>query len=94
MIRKPTTLLTAGAILIGLAAGTTAFAQNGAPSSPPAQTQGMTGDHGGMMGMMGQTTSDQMKQMARMVENCNRMMESTATAPNQPGKEQAPGTKG
>jgi len=44
--------------------------------------------------MMGQTTSDQMKQMVRMVENCNRMMESTATAPNQPGKEQAPGTKG
>jgi hypothetical protein len=93
MIRKPTILLTAGAILIGLAAGTTAFAQNSTPSSPPTQTQGMTGNHGGMMEMMGQTTSDQMKQMARMVENCNRMMESTATAPNQPGK-QAPGTKG
>jgi hypothetical protein len=94
MIRKPTISLTAVAILIGLAAGTTAFAQNSAPSSPPAQAQGMTGDHGGMMNMMGQTTSDQMKQMAGMIENCNRMMESMTTAPNQPGKERAPDTKG
>ena len=54
----------------------------------------MAGDQGGMMNMMGQMNPDQMKQMTRMVENCNRMMESMMTAPEKPNKEPAPGSHG
>lgn len=45
---------------------------------------GMKGHHGGMMGMMNGVDPAQMK---RMVENCNRMMESMMqTMPNTPEK--------
>ena len=54
----------------------------------------MTNDQGGMMNMMGQMNPDQMRQMSRMIENCNRMMESMMTAPEKPNKEPAPGSRG
>ena len=75
MTRKLTKILATAAILGGLTT-TAVFAEEKAPpSQPPAMHHGtgMTGDHGGMMGQM---SPDQMEQMSRMVNNCNRMMES------------------
>ena len=86
MSRKLTTLLAATAILGGLTTMTTAFAEESRPSSQPPGTQGMMGDHGGMMGMMGQMSAEHMKQMTRMVDNCNRMMESMNKSPTGPDK--------
>jgi hypothetical protein len=54
----------------------------------------MTNDQGGMMNMMGQMDPDHMRQMSRMIENCNRMMESMTTTPEKPGKAPAPGSHG
>ena len=82
MIRKLTTLLAAAAMLGGLPAATTVFADEANPSPQMRSAQGMTGDHGGMMNMMGQ--------MSRMAENCNRMMESLNNAPN---RQPAPDTR-
>ena len=92
MIRKLTTLLAAAAILGGLATATTVFAEESRPSSQPPGAQGMMGDHGGMMGMMGQMSPDQMRQMTRMVDNCNRMMESMRNGPAGPDHQPAPDT--
>jgi hypothetical protein len=52
----------------------------------------MMGDRGGMMNMMGQMSPDHMKQMSRMVDNCNRMMESMNNAPTGPDHQPAPDT--
>jgi hypothetical protein len=93
MTRKSTALFAVAAMLGGLAAAT-AFAQDRTPPSQPPQPQGMMGGQGGMMNMMGQMNPDQMKQMARMIENCNRMMESMSNPPTGPDREQAPGTHG
>jgi periplasmic protein CpxP/Spy len=79
------------AILGGLAA-TTVFAQENTPPTQP-QAQGTTGERGGMM-RMGQMSPDHMKQMTRMVDNCNRMMEGMNHAPMGPDKEPAPGHDG
>jgi Spy/CpxP family protein refolding chaperone len=92
MTRKLTTLLAAAAILGGLTAVTTGFAEESQPSSHPPRAQGMMGDQGGMMNMMGQMNADQMKQMTRMVDNCNRMMESMSNAPTGPDHQRAPDT--
>jgi Spy/CpxP family protein refolding chaperone len=92
MTRKLTTFLAAAAIVGGLATATTVFAEEGSPSSPPPRAQGMMGDHGGMMNMMGQMTPDQMRQMTRMVDNCNRMMESMSNAPSRPDHRTVPDT--
>lgn len=73
MTRKPTALLATVVILGGLTAATAVLAQAPAPSSPPPQGQDMMKGHGGMM--TGPMDPDQMKQMTRMMENCNRMME-------------------
>jgi periplasmic protein CpxP/Spy len=93
MTPKLKTLFAAVAILGGLAA-TTVFAQETTPSTQPPQARGMMSDHGGMMGMMGQMSADHMKQMTRMVDNCNRMMEGMSHAPMGPDKELAPGHDG
>jgi hypothetical protein len=87
MTRKSTALLAVAAMLGGLTAATTVFAQSSVPPSQPPAPQGMMGGgQGGMTGMMGQMNPDQMKQMTRMVENCNRMMESLTKPPtNKPG---------
>jgi len=81
MTRKLTTFLAAAAILSGLTTMTTAFAEESHPSAQPPGAQGMMGDRGGMMGMMGQMSSDHMKQMTAMIDNCNRMMESVSKSP-------------
>ena len=92
MTRKLTTFLAAAAILGGLATATTVFAEESRPSSQPPGAQGMIGDHGGMMNMMGQMTPDQMRQMTRMVDNCNRMMESMSNTPSGPDHRTVPDT--
>jgi len=94
MTRKLTTLFAAAAVLGGIAATTTVFAEETTPSPQPPHTEGPMGGHGGMMNMMGQMSPDQMKQMTRMVDNCNRMMESISNAPTGPDKERAPATRG
>jgi hypothetical protein len=85
MTRKLTTLFAATAILAGLGTAAAVLAEETTPSSqPPRQGTGMMGDHGGMMGMMGQMNPDLMKRMTRMVDNCNRMMESMTTPNEKP----------
>lgn len=75
-------LLTSSALLGGLLAAPVLYAQNadnrGIIRSPGATSnqlaQGATMDHGMMgQGMMG---PGMMEQMTRMMENCNKMMES------------------
>ena len=94
MTRKLTTLLAAAAILGGLTAVTTGFAEESQPSSHPPRAQGTMGDRGGMMNMMGQMSADQMNQMTRMVDNCNRMMESMSNPPTEPDHARTPDTHG
>jgi hypothetical protein len=94
MTRKLTRIFATTAVFGALATATTAFAQGGMPSPQSPGTMPMAGGQGGMMDMMGQMNPDQMKQMTRMVENCNRMMESMMTAPEKPNKEPAPGGHG
>ena len=86
MTRKPIALFAAAAIIGGLVAPTTVFAQEAQPPSQPPRTQGMMGDHGGMMNMMGQMSPDHMKQMTAMIDNCNRMMESMSNSPTERDK--------
>jgi hypothetical protein len=86
MTRKPTALFTAAAIIGGLLAATTVFAQEAQPPSQPPRAQGMMGDHGGMMNLMGQMSPDHMKQMTSMIDNCNRMMESMSKSPTERDK--------
>ncbi len=92
MTRKLTTLFAAAAMVGGLVAATTVFAEQANPSSQPPSAQGMMGDHSRMMNMMGQMSNDQMKQMTRMVDNCNRMMESMHNAPTGTDHQRAPDT--
>jgi hypothetical protein len=67
-----------GVALVALPA---AFAQANTPTTPAdhgggMMQQGMPNDQGGMMpGMMG--SGEMQQKMARMMDNCNRMMEST-----------------
>ena len=86
MTRKLTALFAAAAIIGGLVAPTTVFAQEAQPPSQPPRTQGMMGDHGGRMNMMGQMSPDHMKQMTAMIDNFNRMMESMSKSPMGPDK--------
>ena len=94
MTRKQTSIFAAAAVFGTLAAATTAFAQSGTPSPQSHGAMPMAGEQGGMMNMMGQMNPDYMRQVSRMVENCNRMMESMMTAPEKPNKEPAPGSRG
>jgi hypothetical protein len=82
----------AAAILGASAAVTTVFAGEANPSPQTPGAHGMMGDHGGMMNMMGQMSPDHMKQMTRMVDNCNRMMESMNNALTGPDHQPAPDT--
>lgn len=94
--------LTTAALLLGavVITGTLALAQEGGATGPAPATadhHGMMGQGGGMMGM-GMMSGVDPAQMNRMVENCNRMMESmmreqpsTRSAPN---PQPAPNTKG
>lgn len=87
-------LLTAPALVLGagLVTGTMALAQEGTGNPAP----GTTDQRGGMMqgrGMMGmgKMNGADPAQMNRMMENCNRMMESTMR--EQPANPAAPNTK-
>jgi Spy/CpxP family protein refolding chaperone len=94
MTRKLTTLFAATAILASLGTATAVLAEETTPSSPPPRHgTGMMGEHGGMMGMMGEMSPDQMQQMTRMVDDCNRIMESMAATPA-PNEKATPGSKG
>jgi len=75
MTRKLTTFFAATAILTGLGTATAVLAEETTPS--PMQGTSMMGGHG----MMRQLNPDHMKQMTRMIDNCNRMMESMITMP-------------
>ena len=86
MTGKLTTLFAAAAIIGGLTAATALYAQEAQPPSEPPRTQGMMGDHAGIMNMMGQMSPDHMKQMTAMMDNCNRMMESMSKSPTGPDK--------
>ena len=80
------------ALLVGLAlAGTSALAQTSPPTASTDHGQGMMPDrmnNGGMMkpGMM--MNRDMQQKMSRMMDNCNRMMESMI-----PNKENTPTTQ-
>ncbi|SDR61790.1 hypothetical protein SAMN05444161_0138 [Rhizobiales bacterium GAS191] len=87
MTRKLTAFFAAAAIFGGLAAGTTVFAKEAAPSPSSSQTEGKMGDQGKMVDMMGQMNPDQMKHMTQMIDGCNRMMKSASNAPTEPSKE-------
>ncbi len=90
MTRTLTTFCAAVAVLGGIAAATPLFAQETKPSTQPPKSESTMGDHRGMMNMMGQMSPDQMQQMTKMVENCNRMMESMSNAPARGDKAQPP----
>ncbi len=81
-------LLTMTALVLTLcldAIGSIAIAQEPDKQSGKPETGMMGGRHGGMMGMMNGADPAQMK---RMVENCNRMMESMMQdMPATPGPE-------
>jgi periplasmic protein CpxP/Spy len=84
--------LIAGALLL---MGSIAWAQDKAPAAPDRHGM-MQGDKGGMMGrgMMGMMGGDP-AQMSRMMENCNRMMESwLQDHPSAPGTPSQPAPKG
>jgi len=81
MIDRSTSLLVAATLFVGaFGIATAGFAQTPETPSKPSQGGEMTKGHDGMMGgMTGGTTgnkdSEYMKQMTKMMENCNRMME-------------------
>ena len=86
------TLLVAGALLL---TGSIAWAQDKAPAAPDRHDMMRSGNGGmmgpGMMGMMGGDPA----QMNRMMENCNRMMESwLQDHPQVPGTPSQPEPKG
>jgi hypothetical protein len=81
MTSKLKTLFAAAAIIGGLTATTALYAQEAQPPSQPPRTQGMMGDHAGMMNMMGQMSPDHMTQMTAMIDKCNHMMESMSKSP-------------
>lgn len=83
---KPT--LAAVALVVGLLAATTLYAQEAAPPGTPIQlgTQGGMMGHDGMMGMMAQ--------MNQMMKSCGRMMESMDDTPNAPDEQPTPAPRG
>ena len=83
---KPNLLtVTAVTLSLGLGAAAIAVAQESGKQTGKPET-GMMGDRGG--GMTGMMKGVDPVQMKRMVENCNRMMESmTQNMPATPGPE-------
>jgi hypothetical protein len=87
MLHKLNTFLATAAILGGIAAATTVFADESAPAP---SSHGMMARHGGGTTMMGEMSPDQMTRMTEMVDRCNLMMEHTNSAPTGPDKGEAP----
>jgi len=76
-------------LLVGLALGATAvFAQTNVPPASASEPGAMPGGQGGMMpGMM--MNGEMQQKMTRMIDSCNRMMESMMQ-----NKDGAPAQKG
>lgn len=89
MTRRITSFLAALG-LGGIAVAMPLFAQETKPSPETRPSEGTMSDHRGMMNMMGRMSPEQMSQMARMMENCNRMMEGMGNAPAGGSKEGTP----
>ncbi len=89
MTRRITSFLAALA-LSGIAVAMPLFAQETKPSPETRPSEGTMSDHRGMMNMMGRVSPEQMSQMVRMMENCNRMMESMGNAPAAGSKDGTP----
>jgi len=90
MTRKLIRPFATAAILGSFFAATAVSAQETTSPSQLPPTQHKTGEHSGMMNMMGQMSSDHMRLMTEMINNCNRMM-STPTGPD---TEPAPDRRG
>jgi hypothetical protein len=91
MIVKRTSLLTTAALAGSVALATAVFAQGAAPPAPPSDQggQGMMSGRGGTSGMMPANS-----EMTRMMDNCNRMMESAMQRAPSSGTATPPGQKG
>ena len=81
MTHKLTNFFAVATVFAGIAAASVVFAEEGAPSS------GRTPGHGHeMMNMMGQMSPDHTRQMTRMIDNCNRMMEGVQDQRTEPNR--------
>ena len=89
MTRKLKTLFVAAAALGGGASAAFAEGNTSSVQSPPAM-RGAMGDHDSLMHMMGMMSPDHMTRMSRMIDNCNRMMESAGNSPTGPGRTTCP----
>ena len=89
MIDRSTSLFVAAALVVGaFGIATAGFAQTPETPSKPSQGDEMMKGHDGMMGgMMGNKDSEHMKQMTKMMENCNRMMERADASSGTPAKQ-------
>jgi hypothetical protein len=78
-MNKIKSLVAMAGLLGGLAlASVPAFAQTAAPATPPPPGSGMM-EHGMPNNQAGtMTNAEMMEKMAKMMDNCNRMMESMA----------------
>ncbi len=102
MTTKKRSLATLATLLAATLGGTMAYAQGDqaqAPQTPAPQQAPVTGQGmmqgGGMMGKGGMMGQMDMAQMSKMMENCNRMMQSHVDRPNQGNPEQpSPGNRG
>lgn len=102
MTTKKRSLTTLAVLLAATLGGTMAFAQGGqaqAPQTPAPQQAPVTGrdmmQGRGMMGKGGMMGQMDMAQMSKMMENCNRMMQSHMDRPTQSNPEQpSPGNRG
>lgn len=86
MINKTALAMLLGGLAVASASG--AFAQSPAPAAPPAQDgkamqPGMMMDgKGGMQGVM--MNEEMTQKMSNMMDNCNKMMETTMQNKNTP----------
>ncbi len=85
MINKAALTILLGSLAIAGASG--AFAQSPAPAAPPTQGGAMPGmPMNGKPGMQGMMMNEEMMQkMSKMMDNCNKMMETmmqNKTAPS------------
>ncbi len=95
-LNKTKGVIAMAGLLGGLAlAGVQAFAQSAAPATPPAtpgsgmMEHGMPNGQGAMM-----MNPEMMQKMSRMMDNCNRMMESMAQEKGGAAAPTAPANKG
>lgn len=95
MINKAALTMLIGGLAVASVSG--AFAQSTAPAAPPAQggmamQPGMMGGQNGTQGMM--MNQKMMQKMSTMMDNCNKMMETTMQNKNIPSGSPAVPNKG